>query len=357
MATYDFGLLTILVVEDNGYMRLMLRMLLSALGVGNVIEKGHGGEAIEFLREVKENPTKAGVSSVDMVMSNWQMNPIDGAMLLKWVRRSKESPDRFIPFVMVSGYGDAEKVAEARDLGATEFVAKPYSVGQLLTRLMLVVGSPRQFVLLDTFLAPIAGGAARRLRAKTAESSRKVKSRSSMTTPDETEAAAPRAETKVRYFRIRNRLKAKTAGAGPQDGPPRLAGGALEKAMKEMKQAEEDYPDWVLQTLTDLMADHKAMVDDPDKGKRHKLFKKISNVAHELKGQGGTFGYPLITIFGKSLNDFTLGEVSICDNQLEIVKSHIDVMRAVINDRIAGDGGEIGNALVASLQQAIKKHS
>jgi hypothetical protein len=56
-----------------------------------------------------------------------------------------------------------------------------------------------------------------------------------MTTPDETEAAAPRAETKVRYFRIRNRLKAKTAGAGPQDGPPRLAGGALEKAMKEME--------------------------------------------------------------------------------------------------------------------------
>ena len=76
MATYDFGLLTILVVEDNGYMRRMQRMLLSALGVGNVIEKGHGGEAIEFLREVKENPTKAGVSSVDMVMPNWQMDPI-----------------------------------------------------------------------------------------------------------------------------------------------------------------------------------------------------------------------------------------------------------------------------------------
>ncbi len=84
-----------------------------------------------------------------------------------------------------------------------------------------------------------------------------------MTTPEETEAAAPRAKTKVRYFRIRNRLKAKTAGAGPQDGPPRLAGGALERAMKEMKQAEEDYPDWVLQTLTDPTADHKAMVTIP----------------------------------------------------------------------------------------------
>ena len=93
-------------------------------------------------------------SSVDMIMSNWQMEPVDGTMLLKWVRRHRESLDRFIPFIMVSGYGDSERVAEARDLGANEFIAKPYSVGQLLTRLMMVVSSPRQFVLLDTFFGP-----------------------------------------------------------------------------------------------------------------------------------------------------------------------------------------------------------
>jgi hypothetical protein len=45
------------------------------------------------------------------------------------------------------------------------------------------------------------------------------------------------------------------------------------------------------------------------------------------------------------------------DNQLELVQSHINLMRTVINDRLAGDGGEIGNALVGSLQQAIKKYS
>jgi hypothetical protein len=178
-----------------------------------------------------------------------------------------------------------------------------------------------------------------------------------MTTAESGQAKPARPKTKVRYFRIRNRLKAKSAGAGPQDGPPQLAGGALERAMKGMKQAEEDYPDWVLKTLSELAADHKAMVDSDDKGSRHKIMKKIGNVAHELKGQGGTFGYPLISIFGKSLNELTLGEVAVGDNQLEIVKSHIDLMRAVINDRIAGDGGEIGKALVASLQQAIKKYS
>ncbi len=154
MATYDFGLLTVLVVEDNSYMRSMQRMLLRALGVGNVVVAGDGGAAIEFLRKVKLDPAAAGVSTIDMIMSNWQMEPVDGAMLLKWVRRHKESPDRFIPFIMVSGYGDFGRVAEARDLGATEFMAKPYSVQKLLMRLMAVVAGQRQFVLLDTYFGP-----------------------------------------------------------------------------------------------------------------------------------------------------------------------------------------------------------
>lgn len=179
-----------------------------------------------------------------------------------------------------------------------------------------------------------------------------------MTTPKTGGVAGGRPKTKVRYFRMRNRLKAKTAGAGPvDDGPPQLAGGALERAMQEMKKAEEDYPDWVLKTLAELGDHHKSLVEKDDRVELRRHFKQICDIAFELKGQGGTFGYPLISIFGKSLNEFTIGEVVIGDSQIEIVKSHIDVMRAVIKDRIAGDGGDIGKALVESLQQAIKKHS
>ena len=154
MANYNFGSFIVLVVEDNPYMRTMLRTLLYAVGMGNVLTVKDGGEATELLRKVKENPTEAGVSSVDVIFSNWQMAPVDGAMLLKWVRRSKDSPDRFVPFVMVSGYGDYVKVGEARDLGATEFLAKPYSVDGLLKRIMVLVDRPRQFVLAGEYFGP-----------------------------------------------------------------------------------------------------------------------------------------------------------------------------------------------------------
>jgi CheY-like chemotaxis protein len=154
MATYNFDMFNVLVVEDNRYMRSMLRTLLYSLGVGNVLTAADGGEAIELLRKIKENPANAGVSAIDIVFSNWQMEPVDGTMLLKWVRRAKECPDRFVSFIMVSGYADFQRVSVCRDLGTTEFLAKPYLVDSLLGRLTALVERSRQFVLAEQYFGP-----------------------------------------------------------------------------------------------------------------------------------------------------------------------------------------------------------
>jgi CheY-like chemotaxis protein len=141
-------------VEDNNYMRSMLAIILKALGVENVKLATHGGEAIEVLKLMQLDPQRAGLMSVDMILSNWEMSPVDGLILLRWVRRHKESPDRFIPFVMVTGYADKHKVAESRDLGVTEMLAKPYSLDNVAERLMQVVEKPRQFVHTSTYFGP-----------------------------------------------------------------------------------------------------------------------------------------------------------------------------------------------------------
>ena len=48
------------------------------------------------------------------------------------------------------------------------------------------------------------------------------------------------------------------------------------------------------------------------------------------------------------------GEIT--DNHIELVKSHVDAMRAIIRGRVAGDGGEIGAKLSESLDEAIAKY-
>ena len=109
MSAYDFERLTVVLAEDSPFIRSLLINSLKILGVGKVVACEDGGDAIEFLQKVKEDPMKVGCQNVDIVMSNWDMSPVDGMMFLRWVRRHKLSPDRFVPFVMITGYTEPKR--------------------------------------------------------------------------------------------------------------------------------------------------------------------------------------------------------------------------------------------------------
>lgn len=154
MADYDFERLCILVVEDSLYIRSLLINCLRILGVGSVFTASHAGEAIEFLQKVKADPMGAGTQAVDVVLSNWQMSPVDGMILLRWIRRHKDSPDRFLPFIMITAHSEPARIAEARDLGVTEFLAKPFTVRAIGDRLTSIIERQRQFVHTKDYFGP-----------------------------------------------------------------------------------------------------------------------------------------------------------------------------------------------------------
>ncbi|HWE71991.1 MAG TPA: hypothetical protein VG328_02445 [Stellaceae bacterium] len=81
----------------------------------------------------------------------------------------------------------------------------------------------------------------------------------------------------------------------------------------------------------------------------------IFNVAHELAGYGGTFGYPLITILGRSLcRLLTTGDLS--RNQMSaVVDAHIATLHVIVREQMKGPGGSSALALAAGLDQAINK--
>tara|TARA_R110002096_G_scaffold281520_4_gene475670 strand:+ start:738 stop:1247 length:510 start_codon:yes stop_codon:yes gene_type:complete len=157
----------------------------------------------------------------------------------------------------------------------------------------------------------------------------------------------------VRFYRFQNKLKEKTAGLGR--GTTSISLEALEAAEQALSKMSEDYPDWVSSLVGKLQEQHGRCVDTPEM--RHDCFEEINHIAHDMKGQGGTFGYPLITSFADSLYGFTVkkpGDIE--DKQIELVKSHLDAMRAVIRGRVSGDGGEIGQKLTEGLSSAIEKY-
>ncbi len=163
---------------------------------------------------------------------------------------------------------------------------------------------------------------------------------------------ADKKNIKVRLYRFKNRLREKTAGLS--GGEAKIPADVLAQAQAALADMAEDYPDWVSGLIDQLAEQHRRCVDSPDTRRVH--FEEINHIAHDMKGQGGTFGYPLITAFADSLYGFSYSKGVLTDNHVELIKAHIDSMRAVITNRVKGDGGEIGTELTKGLNQAIEKH-
>ena len=88
-----------------------------------------------------------------------------------------------------------------------------------------------------------------------------------------------------------------------------------------------------------------------------KLMTEIYQISHNIKGQGGTFGYQLITDIAASLCSYTEHLESCDGTALALIRAHIDAIRAVIAGDMVGDGGEIGQAISSSLGLAVTKLS
>lgn len=154
MSNIDLSRVSILVVEDCQFLRSLIVNCLRVLGVGSIKSVDDGAQAIEFIRQVADDPMKAGMMSIDIIISDWEMSPVDGMILLRWVRRHKESPDRFAPFLMLTGYSEPQRVHDARAMGVNEFMSKPFTVNALADKLSSIIGRPRQYVHTASYFGP-----------------------------------------------------------------------------------------------------------------------------------------------------------------------------------------------------------
>jgi CheY-like chemotaxis protein len=137
-------LLKILLVDDNHHMRVLLCEILRAVGINNVVEANDGAEGLQRMRG----------HNFDIIMTDLAMSPLDGIDFVRLIRNSPDSPNKMIPVIMITGHMTARRIAEARDAGVNEFVAKPITARNVLDRLRLVIDAPRPFVRTNDFFGP-----------------------------------------------------------------------------------------------------------------------------------------------------------------------------------------------------------
>ncbi|QTC93098.1 response regulator [Brevundimonas goettingensis] len=136
--------LSVLLVDDNPPMRTIASAILQSAGIRKIREVGDGAAALEALRE----------APVDIAIVDFNMFPLDGVEFTRLVRNSPDSPNPYLPIIMMTGHSERHKVMAARDAGVTEFVVKPITAKAIFDRIQAVIVRPRAFVKADDYFGP-----------------------------------------------------------------------------------------------------------------------------------------------------------------------------------------------------------
>jgi two-component system chemotaxis response regulator CheY len=120
--------MSVLIVDDYKTMLRIIRNLLRQLNFTNVEEAMDGTEALHML----------GQKDFELIISDWNMEPMTGLQLLREVRKS----DKFkhIPFIMITAESKAENVVAAKQAGVSNYIVKPFNAETLKAKISSVLG-------------------------------------------------------------------------------------------------------------------------------------------------------------------------------------------------------------------------
>lgn len=117
------GKVSVLVVDDAPFIRDLVKKGLRDHFPGLQIEEAvNGRKAQKFLAR----------QAVDLILCDWEMPELSGIELLTWCR--EQDSLKTTPFIMVTSRGDKDNVVQAIQAGVSDFIGKPFSNDQLVSK-------------------------------------------------------------------------------------------------------------------------------------------------------------------------------------------------------------------------------
>lgn len=121
---HDYSQLNFLIVDDEPFILDLVETILRRCKAKDIRKLSNGRDALQTL---KNEP-----AYFDIVISDCNMEPINGLQFLRGVREGKVSPDiKDLPILFLSGHNDAPVVKRAVELGVSGFLSKPVSFEKL----------------------------------------------------------------------------------------------------------------------------------------------------------------------------------------------------------------------------------
>ena len=125
--------LTVLVVDDEQFMRQLISLVLKEIGITKIVEARDGAHGLNTLAREEETP--------DIIICDLEMPGIDGFEFVKKLRAAKNPKFKDLPVLIVTGHADSENVVSAVQAGIHGYVVKPVSRNILEQRIDAALSS------------------------------------------------------------------------------------------------------------------------------------------------------------------------------------------------------------------------
>lgn len=135
---------TALILDDNAHMRGLLRVILTGFGMRQIDEAADNNEAFAM----------AASGDYDIVFVDFKLGGLDGIDFCRRMRRDPESPNKYIPLVMITAYSERGRVLDAINAGVDEFLVKPVRPVDMANRVNAVIERRRPFVSCADYFGP-----------------------------------------------------------------------------------------------------------------------------------------------------------------------------------------------------------
>lgn len=133
-----------LILDDNAHMRGLVRVILASFGVRYIEEACDTNEAMGHV---------AG-GDVDIAFVDFKLGGLDGLDFCKRIRLDPNSPNRYLPIIMITAYSERGRVIDAINAGVDEFLVKPVRAVDVANRVNAIIERRRPFVDVQGYFGP-----------------------------------------------------------------------------------------------------------------------------------------------------------------------------------------------------------
>jgi len=141
------------------------------------------------------------------------------------------------------------------------------------------------------------------------------------------------------------------------EGASRHGGLDIETILARVKagivELEQEYIGEAQDELAELSAS-VALAQTLEGPERGEAINRIFRLSHDLRGVAGSFDYPLVTRIGSSLCDMIENKDTVDPLELTVMGLHVGAMKAIMSNRITGDGDARAHDLIQGIDEAVK---